>query len=164
VGTRELDHQVIKEFWDRFVVGEMGYLEVTKLVGHIFVGPKAQAFVGVARRILFDAVDPKPVRLGDVVVWGTLSRLFYQYDPALMGRYTSADGIRYRLCMQDNLQCQVFNLFTLLLAQLAVATGPVAIERSNLVSRLISDNGLCIERYIEHFQSVCLFYMEVLCG
>lgn len=162
MSTSALDHQLLDAFWGRLVVGGIGHLEVNRLVGHIFVGPKAQSLVAKASPLSLHAVEPKPADLFDSFKWDTLRNLFYQYDPALMGRYTSADGLRYSLCKQDNLQCQVFNLFSLFVVQLAASEATQqAIDGSNLLSTLMQSEGLDIRGYKEHFYAVCLFYMEV---
>lgn len=162
MNNRALDDQLVGEFWGRLVVGEIGQPEVTQLVGHIFVGPKAQSFVGKASPLSLDGVEQKPVGLFDIFKWGTLRDLFYQHDSALMSRYTSADGLRYSLCKQDKLQCRMFNLFSLFVVQLAASEATQqAIDGSNLLSTLMQSRGLDISVYKEHFCAVCKFYMEV---
>jgi len=162
VSTSAFDHQLFDAFWDRLVVGGIGRPEVTQLVGHIFVGPKAQSFVAKARPLSLGGVEPSSIDLFNIFKWDTLSDLFYRHDPALMGRYTSADGLRYSLCRQDNLQCRVFNLFALFVVQLAASEATQqAIDGSNLLSTLMQSRGLDISVYKEHFCAVCKFYMEV---
>lgn len=150
---------ILDIFWEAMVISRIDSGVLVDCVHHVFGGRRGQAFKVVASQLGLGDMGLVPESLEDERTWKALFQLICAYDSS---RLSSLTNYRFEHCGVDPFQCQVFNLFALTLAQIAVADSGKGVYLANSAPSLFSGASGGIRSCKGQFDGVCRFYLEML--